>query len=114
MPLAGTALYDEVPSENNLRATARLRNELACCASSPETESAGAPTLSDTRRWLGVEDHSWHVAHRAHVEEATPLADVAAFYGVRDDHNRRDTARASGELKCCALPQRQRAQARLR
>ena len=102
MPLAGTPPFYEVTSEHNQRTTARARNRLACCTSSPETESAGAPALSDTRRWLGVEGRSWHVAQRARVEGARLLADVAAFYGVSDDHNRRGTARASDELKCCA------------
>ena len=79
MPLAGTPLFYEGMSEHNQRATARVRNSLACCASSRETESAGAPALSVTRRWLGGEDRSWHIAQRARAEGARPLADVASF-----------------------------------
>jgi len=76
-------LLREVPSEHNQRAaTARARSKLACCASSPETESAGAPALSDTRAGFCVEDRSSHVAPRARAEGARPLADVTPFYRV--------------------------------
>ena len=79
MPLAGTPPFYEVTSEHNQRATARARNRLACCASSPESESAGTRVLSDTRCWRGVKDLNWHIAQRAHAEGTRPLADVASF-----------------------------------
>ena len=114
MPIAGTAPFYEAPYEHNQRATARAYRKLACCASSPATESTGAPPLSDTRRWLDVEDHGWQVAPWARAVGARPLTDVSSFYRLRDDHNQRGMARASGKLKRCAPPHKQRAQVRLR
>ena len=82
MPLAATALFYKGTSKHNKRATARLCNELACCASAPETESAGARALSDTRCWLGDEGRGWHVAELARAKGAMPIAGVAPFHGT--------------------------------
>ena len=102
MPLAGTAPFYEAPSEHNQRTTARARRKLASSASSSDTESADAPPLSDTRRWLGVKDSSWHVAPRPHAEGEMPIAGTPLFYEVIYQHNQPATRRARSKLACCA------------
>ena len=117
MPLAGMAPFYEAPSEHNQRATARTRSKLASSASSSDTESADAPPLSDTRRWLGAGGRSWFVAPRPHAEEEMPLDGTAPFYEVSYGVNQPAAARARRKPACCAAtppPQRQRAQVRLR
>ena len=57
------------------------RAKLECCASSPETASAGASAPRDKRRWLGVGGCSWHVAPRARAEGERPLASAMSFNG---------------------------------
>ena len=103
MRLAGTPPFYEVTSEHNQRATARARSKLACCASSRETESAGAPALSGTRRWLGAGGRSRYVSLPPHAEREMPLAGTAAFYEVIYEHNHSATARARSKLACCAF-----------
>ena len=71
----------------------------------------------DTRRWLGVEDRSWHVEPRPHADGEMPLAGTAPFYEVSYGQNQPAAARARSKPACYAAtppPQRQRAQVRLR
>ena len=102
MPLAGTTPFYKAPSEHNQRATARARSTLACCASSPDTESAGTSALSDTRRWLGDGGRSWRISPRPHAEGEMPLAGAALFYEAFSEDYQRATARALSKLACCA------------
>ena len=90
---AGTSHHGRAPKERGLSPTQCLSKcmsrpqparhgaragKLECCASSPETASAGAPALG-TRRWLGVGGRSWHVAPRPRAEGERPLAGAVLF-----------------------------------
>ena len=41
-------------------------------------------------------------SHHGRAVGARPLADIASFRRVNDNHTLRGTARVSGELECCA------------
>ena len=101
-PLADVSSFYGLRDDQNQRATARASGKPKRCASSPETESAGAPALSNTRRWLGVFKTTTGTSHHGRAVGARPLADIASFRRVNDNHTLRGTARVSGELECCA------------
>ena len=99
IPLAGAAPLCRLWADHSPRGT---RGNLVCCASYPETASAGACAVRDALRWLGVAGRSWHVTPRPRAKGETPLVGAAPFYTLCADHNPRGTARARDKFVCCA------------
>ena len=112
-PLAAAAFSFKVQDDQRQRGAARGRCKLACCASSPESESGGVHRAK--RFWLGV--MSPHLPRRttaARRRREASRRHVALLRSAWVDHNHRDTARAAAISQFATPPPlRQRAQTRL-
>ena len=115
-PLAGAVSFYRTSVDHNQRDKAREQCKLECRSFSPETASAGAPALRETRgAGLALEAKAggcrWHVALRARAEKERPLASAMSLLRMSRAQPARPAARAAASLSAASSPQRQRAPA---